>query len=417
MIHTHTLIVGAGVTGLACADRLGDADYLIVEAEPEIGGYCRTVKRDGFTWDYSGHFFHFRDPEIEADLVSRMTGRVLRVERASRIWYANSLIDFPFQRHLHQLPPDEYEQCVRDLEARDESRSIGNFKDMLYARYGRGIAEKFLIPYNEKLYATNVATLDVDAMGRFFPHATTAEMLSREPTKGSGYNTTFTYPEGGAVQYVEALSENVSPDRVFCRERVVGIDLGAKVATTNRRSISYDRLVSTMPLVSLLEICALPHDPSVFDWNRVLVFNLGFDRKGLSGVHWVYYPQRSLSFYRVGYYDNILGDDRMSLYVEIGLGRETESEPGLAERWLPRVLSDLQACGVLKDQALIASHHALLDPAYVHITTQSTEQAALFKSMLAEESVYSIGRYGSWRYCSIEDNIVEARALVAERLA
>ncbi|MEM7138893.1 MAG: FAD-dependent oxidoreductase [Myxococcota bacterium] len=417
MTHTRTLIVGAGITGLACADRLGDTDYLIVEAEPEIGGYCRTVKRDGFTWDYSGHFFHFRDPDIEADLVTRMSGRVLRVERASRIWYANSLIDFPFQRHLHQLPPEEYQQCVRDLEARDECRSIGNFKDMLYARYGRGIAEKFLVPYNEKLYATNVATLDVDAMGRFFPHATTAEMLSRKPADKSGYNTTFTYPEGGAVQYVEALARDLAPDRIFCQERVVSIDVRAKVARTNRRSISYDRLVSTMPLLSLLEVCGVSHDPSVFDWNRVLVFNLGFDRKGRSGVHWIYYPQRNLCFYRVGYYDNIFEQERMSLYVEIGLSRETESEPGLAERWLPRVLADLQTCGVVTDQTLVASHHVILDPAYVHITTGSIEQAALFKSMLAEESIYSIGRYGSWRYCSIEDNIVEARALITDRLA
>jgi hypothetical protein len=32
---------------------------------------------------------------------------------------------------------------------------------------------------------------------------------------------------------------------------------------------------------------------------------------------------------------------------------------------------------------------------------------------LAEHGVHSIGRYGGWTYCSIEDNIVEARALVA----
>jgi NADH:ubiquinone oxidoreductase subunit 2 (subunit N) len=30
-----------------------------------LGGYCKTVKRDGFVWDYSGHFFHFKHPEIE----------------------------------------------------------------------------------------------------------------------------------------------------------------------------------------------------------------------------------------------------------------------------------------------------------------------------------------------------------------
>jgi hypothetical protein len=33
--------------------------------------------------------------------------------------------------------------------------------------------------------------------------------------------------------------------------------------------------------------------------------------------------------------------------------------------------------------------------------------------MLATRGVYSIGRYGSWTYCSIEDNIVEARDLAA----
>ena len=33
------------------------------------------------------------------------------------------------------------------------------------------------------------------------------------------------------------------------------------------------------------------------------------------------------------------------------------------------------------------------------------------KRGLATRGVHSIGRYGSWTYCSIEDNIVEARAL------
>jgi protoporphyrinogen oxidase len=36
---------------------------------------------------------------------------------------------------------------------------------------------------------------------------------------------------------------------------------------------------------------------------------------------------------------------------------------------------------------------------------------------LRAHGVHSIGRYGGWTYCSIEDNIVEARALVAQLLA
>lgn len=38
---------------------------------------------------------------------------------------------------------------------------------MLYCKFGRSIAEKFLIPYNKKLYACDLDKLDKDAMGRF----------------------------------------------------------------------------------------------------------------------------------------------------------------------------------------------------------------------------------------------------------
>ena len=36
------LIVGAGITGLSYAAATSN-DYLVIEKEPEIGGYCRTI--------------------------------------------------------------------------------------------------------------------------------------------------------------------------------------------------------------------------------------------------------------------------------------------------------------------------------------------------------------------------------------
>ena len=417
MERTRYLIVGAGVSGLAFADWLRDDDYLIVEAEDEIGGYCRTIKRDGFVWDYSGHFFHFRHPHIERYLVDRMgEQRVLRIQRDSRIWYADRFIDFPFQKNIHQLPKAEYEQCVRDLEERSEQKG-GNFKDMLYSRYGRGIAEKFLIPYNEKLYALNLAALDPDAMGRFFPHASVDEILRSADEPGNdGYNATFTYPEGGAIQYIEALAQGVRGDRIALGERVLAIDRKAKVATTSKRQIGYDTLISSAPLVALLDMCGVVYDAAVLSHNKVQVFNLGFDSKGPPNVHWIYYPQRDLSFYRVGFYDNIFGSDRMSLYVEVGLPWDAELSEDERGALKARVLADLQTCGILTNQTLVASHDVLLDPAYVHVTTQSNSEATARRELLAAEDVHSIGRYGAWTYCSIEDNIVEARAL-AEGLA
>jgi hypothetical protein len=116
-----------------------------------------------------------------------------------------------------------------------------------------------------------------------------------------------------------------------------------------------------------------------------------------------------MTFYRVGFYDNIFDGDRMSLYVEIGFPRDAEVDIAGAQR---RVISDLERVGVVSGQKLVDEHSVVMDPAYVHITRESMAEQRRVAAVLAERGVYSIGRYGGWTYCSIEDNIVEARALV-----
>lgn len=412
MQRTAELVIGAGMTGLAYADAVRDRSPVVLEASGEIGGYCKTIRRDGFTWDYSGHFFHFRHPEIEAELVSRMGDqRILRVEKDSRIRFADGYVDFPFQKNIHQLPREDFLDCLVDLHFRDD-KPFASFREMLYARFGRSIAEKFLVPYNEKLYATDLGRLDADAMGRFFPYADEDEIIRNfRRSDNASYNATFTYPEGGAIEYVKAMAARLAPDSVALDEAVVSIDLDRRVVRTTKRELGYETLVSTMPFDRLLRLAGVAHDPSVYTYNEVEVWNLGFDRKGPPGVHWIYYPQRELVFYRVGFYDNIFGSDRMSLYVEIG--RRPGEPLAPPDESLARVLEGLREAGVVTDHELVASARIVMDPAYVHITRASIADVAEKKATLAGHGVHSIGRYGSWTYCSIEDNIVEARALAS----
>lgn len=412
MERTKYLIVGAGVTGLSFADWLPGDDYLIVEALDEIGGFCRTIKQDGFVWDFSGHFFHFKRPEIEKYLVDRMQGqRIRKVVKQARIYYKERWIDFPFQKNIHQLPQEDFIDCLYDLYFK-EDKPAANFKDMLYAKFGRSIAEKFLIPYNEKLYATDLMALDVDAMGRFFPYADVDEIIGNfKGADNTSYNSTFTYPEGGAIQYVKALASGVREDKILFNERVVSIDIEAKVARTETREIAYEVLLSSMPLNRLLALSNFPHEPETYSYNKVLVFNLGFDKKGPEGVHWVYYPSRDVSFYRVGFYDNIFETDRMSTYVELGFAPDAVIDEARILSLRDRVLADLKKVGVVVDHELVSWHSVVLDPAYVHITQDSLRNVARVKEELASKDIYSAGRYGSWTYCSIEDNIIEAREL------
>jgi protoporphyrinogen oxidase len=426
MEKVRTLIVGAGMTGLATAAALGergDLDYLIIEADHEIGGYCKTIKKSGFVWDYSGHFFHFKHPEIEVWLRARMVGqRIRNVEKQSFILYQGHCIDFPFQKNIHQLPKEDFIDCLYDLYFARAPRSwLGtsdppppvedNFKAMLYARFGPAIADKFLIPYNEKLYATDLSTLDTNAMGRFFPKADLTDVIrNMKHADNSSYNAFFTYPEGGAIEYVKAMASAVREGGVALGERLVSVDPAAKVATTNMREIAFERLVSSIPFERLAELSGVQHDRSVFSWNQVLVFNFGFDKKGQKNVHWVYFPDRSLAFYRVGFYDNIFDADRLSLYVELGYAKDAIIDVVSARA---KVLADLERAGIIDGHRLVAEHSVIMNPAYVHITQRSMAECARLAAVLREHGIYSIGRYGSWTYCSIEDNIIEARQLAA----
>ncbi|NVJ47147.1 MAG: NAD(P)-binding protein [Cytophagia bacterium] len=406
------IIVGAGVTGLSYACFCGHDEYKIIEKDTQIGGYCKTIKQDGFTWDYSGHFFHFNNDEIKKYLLERMQHEeILSVIKNSQIQINGYYVDFPFQKNIHQLSKEDFIKCLYHLYFKsDKKERFSSFKEMIYAKFGQGIAELFLIPYNEKLYACDLEELDVDAMGRFFPYADIEEIIRNfQDSNNTSYNSTFLYPKNGAIAYINSLYSRVIQENVSLSSDLEEIDLKNKRALINGSWESYDRLISTMPFPKLLDLCQVEYDKSVYSWNKVLVYNLGFHKKGKDTTnHWVYFPERKYCFYRIGYYDNIFGSDRMSLYVELGFKREDEIDH---DYWLQQVLEDLKNADVIQDHELVSHVSLVMDPAYVHVKRESEEDKIRLMNKLEEFGVYSAGRYGGWRYCSIEDNIIESKVL------
>ena len=404
------LIVGAGITGLSYAAATSN-DYLVIEKEPEIGGYCRTILQDGFIWDYSGHFFHFRNKDIERFVMDKMhkDRDIITLKKMTQIRYKNKHIDYPFQKNIHQLDKAEFIDCLYDLFV-NEYREGTTFKSMPYAKFGKSIAEIFLIPYNEKLYACDLDELDPDAMGRFFPYADKQEIIANfKHAKENSYNATFEYPKGGAFEYVNSVFQRIDPKKVATGEALVELDIARKIARTTRRSIKYDQLISTIPLPKLLSLSGIEHDTHLYSSNKVLVFNLGFDRKGNEKRnHWLYFPEKKYIFYRVGFYDNIFNSDRLSAYVEIGFRQDAQIDINAC---LTRVLKDLETAGIISGQKLVSSHSVIMDPAYVHVTSAMEKDRAEKMKTLSSYDVYSIGRYGGWYYCSIEDNVAEALSL------
>ncbi|MDM7861972.1 FAD-dependent oxidoreductase [Alteromonas sp. ASW11-36] len=406
------LIIGGGITGLSYAN-FTENDYLILEQDSELGGYCKTIKQDGFVWDYSGHFFHFKNRDIKDFVFERIEPQtILEVQKITHIYYNEQLIDFPFQKNIHQLEKSEFIDCLYDLFNRDSKPVDESFEAMLLSKFGKSICDKFLLPYNEKLYACPMNRLDKDAMGRFFPYADPEEIVKNfKENNTESYNNVFVYPEFGAMEYVKAIAKDVPEEKIRMNTRVVGIDMASKTVTLNTgETLEFDNLISTMPLNRLLPLALPEHDLTPYSSNKVAVFNLGFDSGSEHNSHWIYFPDKSISFYRIGFYDNIFGSDRMSLYVEIGM--PTDKQDFSEEELLSTVLEDLRKAGVITSQKLVSHHFLIMDPAYVHISKDSEAAKAVAMKRLNENSIYSIGRYGAWTYCSIEDNIIEAKQLV-----
>ena len=408
------IVIGAGISGLSYAAFSPGRECLVLESDRRIGGYCKTTRRNGFVWDYSGHFFHFRNPEIKDFVMDGIRpDLLLTVRKSTRILYKDRMVDYPFQKNIHQLDREEFIDCLYDLfNCGGEYRS---FREMLYAKFGKSIAEKFLCPYNRKLYACDLDTLDKDAMGRFFPYADPLEIVRNfRRQENDAYNDTFIYSMEGAESFVRSVASRVDADRIRTGTEVVAVDPESHtVRTASGEIVHYDRLISTLPFPRLLELCSIPFDRDIYSANQVLVFNLGFDSKGPDTVdHWIYFPEEKYCFYRVGFYDNILGQDRTSLYVELGFPSGVRIDPG---EWLPRVMCDLQTAGLIRPDQVLVDHEAVvMNPAYVHINRKSQDDVVAKKQHLREMGIYSIGRYGSWTYCSIEDNIAEARSLAEE---
>ena len=112
------LIIGAGISGLTFAND-ADGDYLIIEKEDEVGGYCRTIKRKDYVWDYAGHFFHFSTDEFKKKFLDSVDPDEIKYkDKNTKIIYKGDLIDYPFQTNIHQLEKEEFIDCLYRSEER-----------------------------------------------------------------------------------------------------------------------------------------------------------------------------------------------------------------------------------------------------------------------------------------------------------
>jgi protoporphyrinogen oxidase len=425
------LIIGAGLAGLSTAYHLRRKAYRLFEKEKEAGGLCRSYQKDGFTFDYTGHLLHFRQPSIKQTVEHLLAGQLDRHDRRSYIYSHRTYTEYPFQVNTYGLPPEVVRDCLMGFIATLTPRTVAgeegapSFKRWILDNLGEGIARHFMVPFNEKLWQVPLDELTSDWVSWLVPKPAVKDVINGAlgiKDKAFGYNPSFLYPNRGGIGALpNALLAHVS-------EPVYGTEL-VEVDTKRRKAVfqdgrveRYESLVSTMPVPELVRRCTdLPVE--IRDAARglrcvsVYNVNLGIARERISDKHWIYFPEPAYPFYRVGFPMNFapsLGPAGCSsLYVEMS---HQPSEAVPPAELMRRVHDGLEQAGILmpSDEVVCTD---IKDIKYAYVLFDR-HRAAAVPAILAElerRGIYSIGRYGRWEHTSMEDAMAQGKA-VAERL-
>ena len=415
------VILGAGLSGLSAAFHLKGKEYQIFEKEAEAGGLCRSVVHEGFTFDHTGHLIHLRHPYTQKLLKELLPDRLIRHQRRAAIYLKGSYIPFPFQANLWALPKDLTREClVEFIRAYSEKAKGGDdFLSWIYQAFGTGIAKHFMIPYNEKLWRIPLDEISLEWVARFIPCPTLEEVIDGAlgvNLKGFGYNQDFFYPLEGGIQVLPQAFLAQLHDVQLGKE-VESIDIEKRVVRfQDGGEITYNTLLSSIPMDELLQrIESCPEETkdlrSGLRYVSVININLGVAREGISDYHWVYYPEPSYPFYRVGFLSNLsphmAPKGASALSVEISC---LPSIPPSLEKVREQTLAALVSCGILRaEDKILAEKTTFIKHAYVIYDRFRSKHLPRIIQFLRSSQIYPLGRYGLWEYATMEEAILQGK--------
>ena len=306
----HAIVVGAGPTGLSAAYHLGE-DSILLEQNSRVGGWCRSLEVNGFTFDFAGHIMFSNDPYVHQLYRMLLGDNVHWQDREAWIFSQNVYTRYPFQGSLYGLPPEVIKECLAGaIEARfgalKPPRANGhangkangkpngvhtngagcaagdvkdccadgileataplvekaagaeprNFEEFIYKVWGAGIAKHFAIPYNRKLWGVPLTEMETSWLGGRVPLPDLEEMiegaLSPSP-KPMGPNARFGYPLRGGFEKLMAGWLPFLKGELHTGARVVRVSPASHTVTlAGGEELRYDHLISTMPLPVLL---------------------------------------------------------------------------------------------------------------------------------------------------------------------
>jgi protoporphyrinogen oxidase len=435
---SHLSVLGGGVGGLAVgyyARRKG-IPFRIYESSGRVGGNCVTFREGDFSFDSGAHRFHDQDRKVTRDVLSIMNGRIGKTRLPSHVYSEGKLLHFPL------LPLDllvkkgitfAARAVIELIAARVRTdRRIETFEDVAVARYGRKVAENFLINYSEKLWGIPCATLSASAAGRRLKglnlRTFIVSLVSPNLGRIGHLEGDFYYPEGGIGSIAEGLAdicgrENIRLHSTITKvlvdhERVTAVEINAS------EIVSVDQVVSTLPISTLLRLM-LPRPPQEiirrgsalrFRDLRLVVLLIRKERVIRSAT--VYFPDKKFIFTRICEPKNtshsMAPEGMTSLVAEVPCYAHDDIANMHDNELEYRVRKDILRTGLVRDKDISGWCSRKLEKAYPVLECGHEKVVAIIINYLRRfRNLRITGRNGTFTYSSMHDMFRDGKEITS----
>ena len=193
---------------------------------------------------------------------------------------------------------------------------------------------------------------------------------------------------------------------VYLGHRAIILDGSARQVTfSNGTRFRYDLLVNTIPLPELVRIAVdAPeeiHDAAaLLRANSIRVMNLGIGRANITDKHWVHFPEKDVSFFRVSFPSNFSTSmtpaGTSSVSAEVSYTWDSPPDSGELSK---RVIEDLVRVGILRpDDEILVRHTYDIRYAYCIYDKHRKKAMRTIRNWLNTVNVVTCGRFGLWTY-------------------
>ncbi len=301
-------VIGGGISGLATAAKLQSSgcDVRLFEKNERFGGLCKTDTIGSYVFDrHGGHVFNSKHPEVKKwvfDLLPEENWQFS--SRVGRIEFDGNFISYPFELSLSELPHKDATQCILDFLAcsRKPESKPQDFRNWLYWMFGKGIADRYLVPYNEKIWNRDLSEISICWVDGKMPLPSDEDLvmsiLDPQFKEKNMPHSTFYYPKCGGIQVlIDAIESQVSNKVASYTIEKVEIRGDSYLVDGE----SFDHVISTIPLPELAKIVVdLPIQVRTaierLQFNSITTALFKYEK---SKVSWVYYPSKDKGAHRM----------------------------------------------------------------------------------------------------------------------